>query len=165
MQLVTDRNPEVPGFKPRWQSAFFCFVLNVDTLLGSVVDSTESPDGLALSQLQRVEREIRSVCSSQYFQWNRRFSPQTLVVDSDRTVDDASKRRSEIRQRAISNNRQWRREKPFGKIETSALEASLTPTYELCASKGKFASSLAKVHGSAICRTGLKKLPCLSFLI
>ena len=38
---------------------FFCFVLNVDTLLGSVVDSTESPDGLALSQLQRVEREIR----------------------------------------------------------------------------------------------------------
>ena len=81
------------------------------------------------------------------------------VVDSDRTVDDASKPRSEIRQRVISNNRQWRRKRPFGKIE-SALELNcccLTPTYELCASKGKFASSLAKVHGSAICRTGLEK--------
>ena len=48
------------------------------------------------------------------------------VVDSDRTVDDASKPRSEIRQRVISNNRQWRRKRPFGKIE-SALELLLLP--------------------------------------
>ena len=46
------------------------------------------------------------------------------VVDSDRTVDDASKPRSEIRQRVISNNRQLRRKRPFGKIE-SALELLL----------------------------------------
>ena len=41
---------------------------------------------------------------------------------------------------------------------------SLTPTYELCASKGKFASSLAKVHGSAICRTGLWNTAGLLFI-
>ena len=48
------------------------------------------------------------------------------AVDSNRTVDDASKPRSEIRQRVISNNRQWRRKRPFGKIE-SALELLLLP--------------------------------------
>ena len=67
------------------------------------------------------ELSAKSAIHHWIFGGNQRNLRRTSVVDSNRTVDGASKTRSEIRQRVISNNRQWRRRRPFGKIESALV--------------------------------------------
>ena len=122
-----------------------------------VVVSTESPDGLmALSQLEQLSAARNPFRKFSVNQRNlRRLLSPLEVFDSNRTVDDASKRRSEIHQRTPSN-RQMRRHSPFDINDARLLTLYSFSTYELCdTASGKIRFFIKpKVHASATWWTG-----------
>ena len=113
-----------PNRSADWVKKWICLLFSTLYRL-FVVGSTESLDGLTLSQASQTERQgAKSVCMVFHKRWEISGILRRLFrgFDSDRTVDDASKRRSEpsANARPIGINRSLTREKPFSIVYARA---------------------------------------------